>query len=149
MILMKMLPRHVDGVKELLDVCFGESAWSRESIVAQLDKDVSYCAVAMDEERVVGYIAYEVVVDEGSLIELAVLPEYRRRGIGRELVELMLTSCDGVQTVCLEVRASNTSAIALYEAVGFRAISVRRNYYDHPAEDAVIMVKSLPAAEKA
>lgn len=142
MILTKMMPRHIDEVKELLDISFGSGAWSRESITAQLEKDVSYCAVALDEDKVVGYIAYEVILDEGSLVELAVLPEYRKQGIGRKLVELMLTSCDGVRTVCLEVRASNMPAIALYEAMGFRRISVRRGYYDDPKEDAVIMVYS-------
>ena len=142
MILSEMLPRHIDGVKELLDLSFGPSAWSRESIISQLDKDVSYCAVALDEDKVVGYIAYEIILDEGSLVELAVLPGYRKKGIGRKLVELMLTSCEGVRTVCLEVRASNAPAIALYKAVGFREISVRRGYYDEPEEDAVIMVYS-------
>ncbi len=140
MILTKMQPSHIDGVKALLDICFGDSAWSRESIAAQLDQNVSCCAVALDEDRVVGYIAYEVILDEGSLIELAVLPEYRQKGIGRKLVELMLTSCDGVRTVCLEVRASNTPAMRLYESVGFRRISMRRGYYDSPKEDAVIMI---------
>lgn len=148
MILTKMLPSHIDGVKELLDIAFAEGAWSRESISAQLDKDVSYCAVAVDRERVVGYIAYEVILDEGSLVELAVLPEYRRKGVGRQLVELMLTSCDAVRTVCLEVRASNTPAIRLYRAVGFREISVRRGYYDNPREDAVIMVYQLNKEDK-
>ena len=149
MILTKMLPSHVDGVKELLDECFGDSAWSRESIAAQLDKEISYCAVALDEDRVVGYIAYEIILDEGSLVELAVLPDYRQKGIGRKLVELMLTSCDGVQTVCLEVRASNIPAVRLYESAGFRRVSVRRDYYDSPKEDAVIMVYSLPLKGKA
>ena len=148
MILTKMQPSHIDGVKELLDTCFGDSSWSRDSIRSQLDKNVSYCAVAVDEDKVVGYIAYEIIVDEGSIVELAVLPEYRRKGVGRKLVELMLTSCDGVRTVCLEVRASNTPAVRLYESVGFRPISVRRDYYDSPKEDAVIMVYSLPLEGK-
>ena len=142
MMLIKMQPSHIDGVKALLDICFGDSAWSRESVVSQLDSPVSYCAVALEDDRVVGYIAYEVIADEGSLVELAVLPEYRQRGVGRKLVELMLTSCDAVQTICLEVRLSNTPALNLYRAVGFREISVRRNYYDNPREDAVIMVRT-------
>lgn len=140
MMLVKMQPSHIDGVKTLLDTCFGSGAWSRASVLSQLEKPESFCAVAVDEERVVGYIAYEIILDEGSLAELAVLPEYRRRGIGRRLVELMLTSCDGVRTVCLEVRASNTPAIRLYEAMGFERIFVRRDYYDAPKEDALIMI---------
>ena len=143
MILCKMQPGHIAGVKELLDSCFGSSAWSVENIASQLDKAGSYCAVAVDEDKLVGYIAYEVITDEGSIVELAVDPEHRRKGIGRKLAELMLTSCSGVKTVCLEVRASNTAAKALYEALGFETISVRRNYYDDPREDAVIMIKKV------
>ena len=144
MILTKMLPRHIDGVKTLLDDCFGNNAWSRESIEAQLEKEVSRCAVALDGDKVIGYIAYEVIVDEGSLIELAVAPEYRRKGIGSKLVELMLTSCNGVKTVCLEVRVSNLQAIKLYREAGFQRLSLRRKYYDDPVEDALIMVRSMP-----
>ena len=140
MILTKMLPCHIYGVKELLDASFGENAWSVDTITAQLEKEVSYCAVALDEEKVVGYIAFERILDEGSIIELAVLPKYRKKGIGRKLVELMLTSVDGMMTVCLEVRASNNAAISLYKAIGFESISVRKGYYDDPREDAVIMV---------
>lgn len=138
--LIKMQPGHIDGVKELLDACFGVSAWSRDSVVAQLENPVSYCAVAVDDDRIVGYIAYEIIADEGSLVELAVEPAYRQQGIGRRLTELMLTSCDGVRTVCLEVRASNDPALRLYRSMGFREISRRRDYYDDPREDAVIMI---------
>lgn len=143
MMLIKMQPGHIAGVRELLAGCFGSGAWSEDSISSQLDKNGSFCAVAVDDGRVVGYIAYEVIVDEGSIVELAVDPEHRRKGVGRKLAELMLTSCTGVKTVCLEVRASNTAAKALYEALGFEAVSVRKNYYDDPTEDAVIMIKKV------
>ena len=143
MILCKMLPRHIDGVCELLSACFGANAWSRESVAAELDKDTAYCAVALDDSRVVGYIAFENVIDEGSIAELAVAPEYRRKGIGRKLVELMLTSVDGVRTVCLEVRASNGPAILLYKAMGFEIVTVRKDYYDSPRENAYIMIKRI------
>ena len=143
MILQKMQPGHIAGVKELLDGCFGESAWSEQSIASQLDKADSYCAVAVDEEKVVGYIAFEAIADEGSIVALAVSPEYRRKGVGKKLVELMLSSCSGVKTICLEVRASNTGAIALYEAFDFVPVTIRKNYYDAPREDAVIMIKKV------
>ena len=143
MILTKMQPSHIEGVKALLDECFGSGAWSVESITAELDKSTSYCAVAVDDDRVVGYIAFENIVDEGSITELAVDPEYRRKGVGRKLVELMLTSVEGVKTVCLEVRASNVPAISLYKAMGFKEISVRLGYYSEPKEDALIMVNTL------
>jgi len=143
MILTKMQPTHTEGVKDLLDICFGNSAWSIDSVKAQLDKPVSYCAVAMDDDRVVGYIAFEMILDEGSIVELAVHPDHRCKGIGRKLVELMLTSCSGLKTVCLEVRAGNVPAIALYNSMGFKPISRRKDYYDSPTEDAVIMIYQI------
>lgn len=143
MILTKMQPSHTEGVKELLDICFGESAWSPDSIKAQLDKPVSYCAVAMDDDRIVGYVAFEKILDEGSIVELAVHPDHRCKGIGRKLVELMITSCSGLKTVCLEVRAGNIPAIALYNSMGFKPISRRKDYYDSPSEDAVIMIYQI------
>ena len=143
MILCKMQPGHIAGVKDLLDSCFGASAWSTESITAQLDKPDSYCAVAVDEDKVVGYIAFEKILDEGSIVELAVDPEHRRQGMGRRLVELMLSSCTGVKTICLEVRVSNTAARSLYEAFDFEEITIRKNYYDDPREDAAIMIKKV------
>ena len=143
MILCKMQPGHIAGVKDLLDSCFGVSAWSTESIAAQLDKPDSYCVVAVDEEKVVGYIAFEKILDEGSIVELAVDPEHRRQGMGRRLVELMLSSCTGVKTICLEVRVSNTAARSLYEAFDFEEITIRKNYYDDPREDAAIMIKKV------
>lgn len=143
MILCKMQPGHIAGVKDLLDSCFGASAWSTETITAQLDKPDSYCAVAVDEDKVVGYIAFEKILDEGSIVELAVDPEHRRQGMGRRLVELMLSSCTGVKTICLEVRVSNTAARSLYEAFDFEEITIRKNYYDDPREDAAIMIKKV------
>lgn len=143
MILCKMQPGHIVGVKDLLDSCFGTSAWSAETIAAQLDKPDSYCAVAVAENKVVGYIAFEKILDEGSIVELAVDPEHRRQGMGRRLVELMLSSCTGVKTICLEVRVSNTAARSLYEAFDFEEITIRKNYYDDPREDAAIMIKKV------
>ncbi len=88
-----------------------------------------------------GYIMFWVVFEELHLMNLAVRPEVRRRGLGRELVghALSVGAERGVRTALLEVRASNRAALGLYESFGFARKSVRRGYYDHPREDAVIM----------
>lgn len=142
MIVARMLPEHIPGVKALLDGCFGSSAWSVESITEELNKPEAACAVVLDGRRVVAYLAFERISDEGSIIELAVAPGFRRQGIARRLCELMLSACEGLSAVFLEVRASNTPAIELYKSLGFVEVSTRKDYYRSPREDAIIMRKS-------
>ena len=88
-----------------------------------------------------GYIMFWVVFEELHLMNLAVSPEARRRGLGATLVRHALSAGAerGVRTALLEVRASNLAAIALYEGLGFAKKCLRKGYYDRPREDAVIM----------
>lgn len=97
-----------------------------------------------------GYIMFWVVFEELHLMNLAVRPAVRRQGLGAELVRhaLSVGAERGVRTALLEVRASNLAAIALYEGLGFARKSVRKGYYDHPREDAVIMVFTMTFTEK-
>lgn len=139
MMIKEMLPAHVKQVKVLLDTCFGESAWTMDALCSQLEKLDSRCTVAIEDDTVIGFLAFEQVVDEGSIVEVAVHPDCRRRGIARSLITSAINSADGLHSVFLEVRESNTPAVRLYEDLGFEQIAVRREYYDHPKEDAVIM----------
>ena len=139
MIVTGMLPEQIDGVKALLDTCFGKSAWSKEAIRSQLEKSDSRCFLAVENGEIVGFLAFEQIVDEGSIIEVAVSPAYRRRGIARELIGQAIRDSADLSAVFLEVRESNTPAIALYDSLGFEQIAVRRDYYDHPKENAVVM----------
>ena len=90
---------------------------------------------------VIGYIVFWLVADEMHILNLAVLPELRRKGIARELVFAALRRAfqKGAKRAFLEVRASNIAAQKLYSNLGFAGISIRRDYYDIPVEDAVIM----------
>ena len=134
-----MTPGDVGEVKALLDICFGASAWSEASILSQLEKPDSICYVAVDEESVIGYLAFEYIFGEGSIIELAVHPDYRRQGIARSLIQKAADDCDDLDVAYLEVRESNIPAISLYKSLGFTEIGRRRDYYKNPKEDAVIM----------
>ncbi len=98
----------------------------------------------------VGYIMFWVVFEELHVMNLAVRPEARRRGLGTELVRhaLSVGAERGVRTALLEVRASNRAALAMYESLGFAGKGVRRGYYDQPREDAVIMMFTMMRTEK-
>jgi ribosomal-protein-alanine N-acetyltransferase len=136
-----MLPDDVGEVKALLDACFGSSAWSEQSILSELEKSDSYCTVAVKDGVIVGYLAFEQIADEGSIIEVAVRPDCRRQGIAKRLIESASDSSEGLSEVFLEVRESNIPAVALYEGLGFERIALRRDYYDAPKENAIIMRK--------
>ena len=133
-----MTPVHLDDVKVLLDICFGDSAWSMESLCSQLEKADSRCTVAVEDGTVVGFLAFEQVLDEGSIVEIAVHPAYRRQGIAKEMI-LSAISDNSLKEIYLEVRESNLPAIRLYESLGFEKAGVRNGYYDSPKEDAVLM----------
>lgn len=137
-----MQPEHIETVKDLLDTCFDENSWSVESIQSELEKADSRCTVAVEDSKVVGFLAFEQIMDEGSIVEVAVSPDYRRRGIARALINEALRNCTGFCTVFLEVREGNAPAVALYESLGFERIAVRRGYYDNPKENAIIMRKN-------
>ena len=141
MITQIMRPEHIGAVKELLDLCFNTTAWSVDSVRSQLDKPGSVCTVVTDGGRVIAYLAFEKILDEGSIIEIAVAPEYRRQGIARELINASISD-NSLKEIYLEVRESNLPAISLYESLGFERMGVRADYYDCPKENAVIMKKT-------
>lgn len=93
------------------------------------------------EGDLVGYMCYWLVFDELRLMNLAVEPSMRRRGIASDLIRHMLSVGreSGAVRAVLEVRASNVAARSLYERVGFRQVALRRRYYTDPVEDAVLL----------
>ena len=139
MTIIKMLPEHLGEVKALLDTCFGASAWSLDSLSSELNKPDSACTVAVEDDRVIGFLAFEQILDEGSIIEVAVHPDCRRRGVARGLITGAMAD-NSVKEIYLEVRESNIPAISLYKSLGFEQIAMRRDYYSHPKENALIMM---------
>lgn len=134
---------HLDEVAELERVCFS-TPWSRNMLAEELDNALSAFLVALDDSgHVAGYAGLQVVLDEGYITNVAVRPEYRRRGVAGKLLQVFLDFAQAHQLafLTLEVRASNYGAIALYGSRGFRSTGRRRNYYEHPKEDAVIMTR--------
>ena len=132
---------HLDEVAELERICFSVP-WSRNMLAEELDNLLSAFLVALDDSgRVVGYAGVQVVLDEGYITNVAVRPECRRQGIAGKLLQVFLDFAQGnrLAFLTLEVRASNYDAFALYGSRGFRSVGRRKNYYEHPKEDAIIM----------
>ena len=117
--------------------------WSRSMFAGELAKPSSICLGAFLGERLVGYLIVSRYVDAWHVMNVAVTPEQRRRGIASMLLGQLfeLTGEDDRRGFTLEVRVSNTGAIALYERLGFESRGVRRGYYTDNREDAVIMWK--------
>lgn len=121
------------------------SPWSRWSFLAELGQRHSHTLVAGPSPpqpwRTWGYIIFWVVADEMHILNLAVHPERRRRGLARQLLEEALRQARGlgVLTAWLEVRPSNTPARALYESLGFKEVGRRPRYYDDTQEDALLL----------
>ena len=141
-----MAPQHVAAVAELEKLCFSDP-WSEKSIASELNNSLSYWLVALDGERVAGYIGSQSVMGESDMMNVAVSPDYRRQGIGEGLVTALSAGLKerGNECLTLEVRASNAPAIALYEKLGFAQVGRRPNYYRNPKEDALILRKELRA----
>jgi ribosomal-protein-alanine N-acetyltransferase len=115
--------------------------WSRSMFAGELAKPSSICLGAFAEERLVGYLIVSRYVDAWHVMNVAVASDRQRLGIASSLLEQLfeLTREDDRRGYTLEVRVSNTGAIALYQRVGFEPRGVRRGYYTDNREDALIM----------
>lgn len=133
---------HVSGIAEIEKLCFNDP-WSESSIASELGNRLSLWLVAMDGEKVAGYVGSQSVLEEADMMNIAVAPEYRRKGIAQELISRLVSALydKGVHSLSLEVRASNEPAKALYEKNGFIPVGRRPNYYRNPKEDALILRK--------
>ena len=142
MILTNMESRHVPQVAALEKMCFCDP-WSENSVASELENPLSRWLVAVEGEQVLGYVGSQTVLDESDMMNLAVDPAFRRRGIARALVLALIEELGnmGSRQLTLEVRASNESAQALYAQLGFERVGRRKNYYLNPREDALILRK--------
>ena len=137
---------HVPQVAELEKLCFSDP-WSEQSIASELDNVLALWYVALDGDRVVGYIGSQTVCGETDVMNIAVHPDYRRRGIGQILIEELIREVKNLGSISLtlEVRSSNAPAVSLYEKLGFSQVGLRKNYYRNPKEDALILRKEWEA----
>jgi [ribosomal protein S18]-alanine N-acetyltransferase len=113
--------------------------WSLGMFVLELSKPSGVCLAAVREGQLTGYLICSRYADVWHLMNIAVDPAAQRTGVGSALLEEMLERAGRDASYTLEVRPSNTTAIALYERFGFRSAGTRRRYYHDTGEDAVIM----------
>lgn len=144
MIIRKMKASDVTAIAELEKRCFSDP-WSADSIASELVNPLSYWLVAEVDGQVAGYVGSQSVLDAADMMNIAVSPEYRRRGVAKALVNELTAylSKNNVIALLLEVRVSNEPAITLYEKMGFQQVGRRPNYYRNPREDALILRKGL------
>lgn len=133
---------HLDELERLEKICFSRP-WSKRMLAEELENACAAFLVAEDADsgQVMGYAGVLVMADEGYITNVAVFPEYRRRGIGAQIIEVFMNfaRANRLAFLTLEVRPSNAAAIALYQGFGFEEVGRRKNYYDLPKEDALIL----------
>ena len=120
-----------------------QTPWSLSMFVLELSKPSGVCLAAVERKRVRGYLICSRYADVWHLMNIAVDPAARRRGIATTLLEHMLERAGPEEAYTLEVRPSNGGAIALYERFGFRTAGTRKRYYRDTGEDAVIMWRTV------
>ena len=119
--------------------CFARP-WSEASLRGSLESPCGLFVGLWQEERLIGYAGMHLVLEEGAVDNVAILPQYRGRGLGRALMQAFLqqAALRGCRRVTLEVRPSNTAARRLYASLGFAEEGLRRDFYDGPREDALL-----------
>ena len=142
--ILEMNETHVAPIAALEKLCFSDP-WSENSIAYELTSRLSYWLVAVENGEVVGYIGSQSVLGESDMMNVAVHPEHRRKGVAEALIAALSQGLKerGNVWLTLEVRASNAPAIALYDKLGFAQVGCRPNYYRNPKEDALILRKGL------
>ena len=134
----------IGEVVKLDELCFSQP-WSAESFGMLCDgKNVGF--VALDTKgSVVGFGGMFVVLDEGQITNIAVHPDFRRKGIGEKILSSLLEYAkeNELVSISLEVREGNEAAKALYKKIGFEAAGIRKNFYSFPIENAIVMIKNI------
>jgi len=131
---------HIDGVCEIETESFGDP-WNRQFFLELLESPLAVCYAAVTENGVSGYIITYHIHDEIQILNIAVKRSERHKQIATNLFDVIFdyAEAENAEKFTLEVRPSNTGAVALYKKLGFEIDGLRKNYYRRPNEDAVLM----------
>lgn len=115
--------------------------WSEKSITESMEQDNYIFLKAECEGDIAGYIGFYYSFDTGDITNIAVMPDYRRQGVGSRLLLALIDECKkkDIVSIMLEVRESNLNAISLYKKIGFNQVGIRKNFYQKPTENAILM----------
>lgn len=138
-------PEHLDAIEAIERISY-PTPWSRAMFAGEIAKRSSICLGAFHLEMLIGYLVVSRYADAWHVMNIAVAPDWRRRGVATQLLESLFARTDGESErgYTLEVRVTNRDAIRLYEQLGFAARGVRRGYYIDNHEDALIMWRGWP-----
>ena len=119
--------------------------WSLNAFTETVEKENFRYFVAEEEGEILGYCGFLFVLDEAEIPNVCVKASARKRGVGKQMMSVLMEEAKklGMAVLYLEVRESNTPARALYKSLGFEENGIRKNFYEHPSEHAVLMSKTL------
>ena len=120
-------------------------AWTEKGVRETFEQTQAFITVAEDDGRLIGYCIIYYVMDEAEVARIAISEDIRRRGVGKGILDYACECCKEkkIERLLLDVRESNVGAIAFYQKYGFQTDGIRKNFYDIPQENAVLMSKSL------
>ncbi len=136
----KMTGAHISQLAEIEKQCFS-TPWSENALSEELSNPYARFFVCIADGQVCGYIGAHNVVGEVYITNVAVSPLHRGQGLGTMLVGFLkeYSKLENADFITLEVRKSNAVAIKLYDKMGFKVVGERKNFYDNPNEDAILM----------
>lgn len=139
-----MTEEDIEQVADLERRIFSDP-WTSQGIYETFCQNQAFIVVAEQDEKVVGYGIIYCVLDEGEIVRIAVDETVRRQGVGRRILDYACECCkkENVKRLLLDVRESNASARSFYEQYGFLVDGMRKNFYEKPNENAVLMSKEL------
>ncbi len=140
-----ILPATTDDITGIVNIekeCFS-TPWSENAISESMNAGTCFYVAKVGND-IAGYMGLSKIAGEGYVTNIAVLPKYRRRGIGKKILEYVIKNSESeLEFISLEVRVSNDAAISLYENFGFETVGTRKRFYTNPQEDALIMTKNF------
>lgn len=133
----------LEAVREVFEIeriCFSDP-WPLESIKEGFGNGLDTWLILEEEGEILGYCVFRIIAGEGELLRIAILPQYRGRGLSKKLMDQLVeySRKKDVKSLSLEVRESNKKARNLYRCYGFKEEAIRKKYYQNPCEDAIIM----------
>ncbi|MBR3150221.1 MAG: ribosomal protein S18-alanine N-acetyltransferase [Eubacterium sp.] len=130
----------VADIVKIEQACFS-TPWTEQGVRESIENENTHLYIALVDGDAAGYMGVQIFSGEGYVTNVATLPEYRRKGVAKALIERALQN--EMDFLTLEVRESNAPAISLYESMGFERVGVRPHFYRNPDENAVLMTKNF------